>query len=95
MYKDNDFTFTVDNLLENIDKIGAWSSYGLAEEALQHYFPNEYDDETGKCPSTMEEVELMKSLGCNSWHDMIKKYHKEIGYKRKDGTFNKEVVNES
>lgn len=36
---------TSDNLIENIDKIGAWSIYGLANIALQHYFPFVYEDD--------------------------------------------------
>ena len=72
------FPFTPENLLSNLDKIGAWSSYGLASYALQHYFPEEYSEDG--YTSTEREVELLHKLGCNYWQDAIKKYHKEVGY---------------
>lgn len=85
------FIFTPENLIENIDKVGAWSSYGLAETALKHYFPEEYDEDD-HCP-TMKELELVGKLGCNSWHDVIIKYQKEVGYDAPNG-FNPKAVNE-
>lgn len=83
------FVFTPEDLLKNIHKLGGWSAYGLAREALMHYFPNEYDEE-GSC-DTQREVELLHKLGCKWWSDAIKKYHKEVGYK---GPFDPGVVNE-
>jgi len=71
--------FTPKNLIKNIKKLGAWSVYGLASEALQYYFPDEYD-EHDFCESKRE-VELLESLGCNYWQDVVIKYQKEIGYK--------------
>lgn len=82
------FKFTPDNLIDNLDKLGAWSMYGLASSALQHYFPEEYED--GYC-STLTEVKLLEKLGCDYWEDAIIKYHKEVGYK---GEFNPKAVNE-
>lgn len=72
--------FTLDNLIDNADKLGPWSSYGLASEALKHYFPEEYDEDAG-C-STQREVELVDKLGCKYWSDVVIKYHKEVGYKK-------------
>ena len=84
------FLFTSDNLIENIDKLGAWSAYGLASIALQHYFPDEYDEEDG-C-STAREGELLDKIDCKSWQDAIVKYQTEIGYDAVDG-FNPIAVN--
>lgn len=79
--------FTPKNLIENLDKLGGWSAYGLASQALQHYFPEAYRD--GFClPSN--EVELLPLIGCEYWQDVIIKYHKEVGYKY----LNHDVVNE-
>lgn len=89
------FVFTPDNLLENISKLGAWSSYGLASCALAHYFPDLYDIETGKCPEIKEEVELMYSIGCSNWHEIVIKFHKEVGYDYEGGSFNPDAVNEN
>jgi hypothetical protein len=83
-----EFIFTAENLLNNLDKLGGWSSYGLAIEALQHYFPNKYD-EFGDCDIDTE-LELMKKLECNNWQDIIIKYHKEVGYK----SFDPKAVNQ-
>ena len=78
--KTNDkFKFTPKNLIKNLDKLGAWSSYGLASSALQHYFPKEYSED--KYTSTQREVKLLEKLGCNYWQDVIIKYHTEVGYK--------------
>ncbi len=74
----SDFVFTSDNLIENIEKLGAWSAYGLASSALQHYFPNKYDVD-GNC-DTIKEVELCERLGCNTWQEVIIKYQMEVGY---------------
>lgn len=85
-----DIVFTTDNLIENIKYLGTWSAYGLATEALQHYYPESYDND-GYC-STEKEIELLKRLNCKSWHDIVVKYHKEVGYK---GKFNPDAVNQS
>ncbi len=85
------FQFTTDNLLANLDKLGAWSSYGLASSALLHWFPSEYD-ENDNC-DTNREIELMQSIGCNSWQDVVRKFHSEIGYKPEDGNFSPMAVN--
>ena len=86
------FQFTTDNLLANLDKLGTWSSYGLASSALMHWFPSEYD-ENDNC-DVNREIELMQSIGCNSWQDVIVKYHTEIGYQVEGGVFNPIAVNE-
>lgn len=84
--------FSPKNLLENISKLGTWSAYGLASEALQHYFPEEYDED-GYC-SVSREVELMNQLGLNNWSEVIIKFHSEIGYKCEGEFFNEKAVNE-
>lgn len=73
------FIFTPENLLENLDKLGAWSSYGLASSVLRHYFPDEYD--VDEYCSVEREIELLSKLDCEYWQDAIKKYHNEVGYK--------------
>ena len=85
------FLFTPENLLHNLERLGPWSAYGLASEALQHYFPDAYDED-GYC-DTCEEVKLLDKLGCQYWHDAIIKYHKEVGYVAPNG-FNPDAVNE-
>jgi hypothetical protein len=87
------FVFTPENLLANIDKIGAWSAYGLATEALRHYFPDEYDEDGNCYYGSPREAELLSKIGCSTWQDAIIKYQKEVGYVAPDG-FNTEVVNE-
>lgn len=82
---------TPENLIENIEKIGAWSIYGLATEALQYYFPREYDE--NDCCDTQREVQLLQELGFNCWQDVVIKYQKEVGYKVPDD-FNLAAVNE-
>ncbi len=59
--------------------IGGWSRYALAEIALPHYFPDKYNEEESS-PTIMVESEMIKEIGCQSWEDIIEKYHKEIGY---------------
>lgn len=85
-----EFVFTPENLLANIHKLGPWSCYGLASDALRHYFPEEYEDEDNQ-PSTLHECSLLEKLGCEYWQDAVVKYHKEVGYK---GAFNPVCVNE-
>ena len=87
---DEKFVFTPDNLIENLEKLGPWSCYGLASEALQHYFPEAYDNEE-RNPTVYEEIELMKKIDCEYWEDVIKKYHAEVGW---TGEFNPGWVNE-
>jgi len=89
MPKNKTFRFTPANLIANLDKLGAWSSYGLAETALKHYFPYEYDED-GYAPIETE-LRLMKELNCDNWQDAIIKYHNEVGYK---GRFNPKGVNQ-
>jgi hypothetical protein len=85
------FIFTPENLIENLDKLGPWSAYGLASEALRHYFPESYDED-GNC-EVSEEANLLEKLGCQYWHDVIIKYHKEVGYVAPNG-FDSRIVNE-
>ena len=82
------FIFTPDNLIANLDKLGGWSSYGLASIALQHYFPEEYDED-GNC-NINRELELMDKIECKTWDEAIIKYHSEVGYK---GEFDPGSVN--
>lgn len=85
------FLFTPENLLDNLEKLGPWSCYGLASEALKHYFPNSYNED-GYC-ETAEEAKLMGKIGCQYWEDVIVKYHKEVGYVAPNG-FDPLFVNE-
>lgn len=89
--KKEKFQFTPENLLDNLHKLGPWSSYHLASIALQHYFPDAYNEE-GNC-DIAEEVKLMDKLGCNCWADVIVKYHQEVGYVAPNG-FDPLCVNE-
>jgi hypothetical protein len=82
--------YTPENIIKNLDKIGPWSAYGLARIALKHYFPDEYDED-GECNVTRE-CELMDSLGCMYWHDLIRKFQNEVGYNAPDG-FDEGFVN--
>ncbi len=77
------------NLIKQLPNIGPWSTYGLASQALQHYFPEAYDED-GYC-ETYNEVQLLPLIGCEYWQDVVIKYHKEIGYKG----FNPIAVNEN
>jgi hypothetical protein len=81
--------FTPDNLIDNLDKLGPWSTYGLASEALKHYFPEVYDNEDNP-PSIHQEGHLVEEIGCKSWEDVIRKYHQEVGY---TGNFDPGIVN--
>jgi hypothetical protein len=92
---DKSFVFTPDNLIENIEKVGAWSSYALASVALQHYFPSEYD-ENGNCEKgVIREIELCDMLDCKYWHDVIIKFQNEVGYKvTNPNGFSPDFVNE-
>lgn len=85
------FNFTPENLLDNLSELGGWSAYGLAVEALMHYFPDEYN-ENGAC-EVEREIELTTKLGCMYWQDVIVKYHKEVGY-TKESFSNEECVNQ-
>jgi hypothetical protein len=85
------FQFTPKNLLTNLDKLGPWSAYGLAREALKYYYPSFYDLD-GHCEIS-KELELVKSLGCEDWDDVVAKYHKEVGYTAADGVFETGAVN--
>jgi hypothetical protein len=91
--RNDDFLFTPENIIENIDKVGPWSSYGLACIALAKYFPKEYNDRTGKCPDIYREIKLIEKLGCSTWHDVIVKFQTEIGYNAPNG-FNPKFVND-
>ena len=88
------FAFTSENLIANIDKLGPWSAYGMASSALAHYFTEKYDEEKGINPSVSEEVDLMQSLGIDNWHDLIIKYHNEVGYDDGGEGFNPLFINE-
>lgn len=86
-------TITTENLIENLPKLGGWSLFGLAEEALRHYFPEEFDEEEG-CEIDRI-IELMYELNCDNWAQVVEKYHTEVGYKPEGGVFNSKVVNEN
>lgn len=91
MTPESEFLFTPENLIENIDKLGAWSSYGLAEQAIEHYHPECLGMEG------MEKLNYISNLKCNGeenthWQDWIIKYQKEVGYNAPNG-FNPKCVN--
>lgn len=79
-------TFTPKNLIKNINKIGPWSLYGLAEQAIEHYYP-EYKRLSRNKPA--EGPGIMAKL-CDDWHGIVIRYQKEVGYKE----FRKGYVNE-
>jgi len=82
--------FTKENLIDNLENLGVWSSYGLATIALEYYFPKKYED--GKI-KTGDEAELLSEIGCKLWIDAVKKYHSEVGYT--DSQLNPDMVNEN
>ncbi len=84
--------FTPDNIINKIDKIGAWSAYGLARIALKHYYPDYKKEIEENDVAVRVEVELMEKLGCETWQDLIIKFQKEVGYNASD--FDDEFVNE-
>lgn len=75
---EKNFIFTPENLIDNIEKLGPWSAYGLAAEALRYYYPGSYDEDSG-CDIN-EEVRLLRDLGCESWDDLVVKFQNEVGY---------------
>lgn len=82
--------YTPENVIQNLENIGSWSTFYLAEIALKHYFPEEFD-KNGDC-SAGKLVMLNSKLGCDYWQDVIIKYQNEIGYDNSD--FIPEYVNE-
>jgi hypothetical protein len=82
-----DFVFTPDNLIDNLDRLGPWSTFALAEEAMLHYFPSlEFKD-------MVERISRMAAICCKyemCWQDMVLLYHLDKGYKN----FNPDYVNE-
>lgn len=87
------FIFTPGNLLANLHRIGAWSAYGLASSALQHYFPEAYEED--RSPEPEHEVAMAEKIGCSTWQDLIMKYHNEVGYQAGPAGFNPKAVNEN
>lgn len=87
------FIFTTYNLIDNLDKLGPWSSYGLASMALEHYFPG--IEELEGLELIEAECLCLEIMGFEYWDDVIKKYHTEIGYKPENGIFSPKFVNES
>lgn len=86
----SEFQFTPSNLIENIDKVGPWSAYGLAAIALKHYFPEDHPEDG---ISTEDQIKLIGKLGCETWHDVIIKFQNEVGYDAPNG-FNRVFVND-
>ena len=86
---------TPDNLIENIEKLGGWSLYGLASTALKHWFPNEYDED-GNCIAGLDrEIELCSKIGCDLWSDVVIKFQNEVGYNvTNPNGFSPDAVNE-
>ena len=77
---------TPKNLIKNIDRIGGWSLYSLAEIAIQHYYPKEWEEKVDEWESNTPQI---MSFLCNDWKGIVIKYQKEIGYKK----FSKDYVN--
>lgn len=76
-------TFTPENIVENLDKIGPWSMYYLAEIAFYHFFQDEMEPK-----DTVERLQFMADKG--DWPGMVKKYAAEVGYtKFKKGCVNR------
>lgn len=85
------FQFTPKNIIKNIDKIGPWSAYGLAVEAIEHYHPSV--KRIKDFQKKLEKQVYFSHKRGFSWHDWIIKYQKEVGYYAPKG-FNKSAVNE-
>lgn len=75
------------NLLENLDIIGGWSAYYLAEIAFRHYYP-----ELCSVSAINKQLDFLSDKPENSfnWDDWIIKYQTEVGYK---GPFSRDYVN--
>jgi hypothetical protein len=83
-----EFKFTPENLFDNLDRLGGWSMYALAEEAMFHYFPNlKRIKSPGKQIQRM--CEISNEYGMDWWIDWIILYHLDVGYKN----FNSDYVN--
>lgn len=85
------FKFTPKNLLDNIDRLGPWSCFALAEHAILHYFPR-----MKKIKGTAEQICKMAELSTKyemCWQDWIILYQLDIGYDAPNG-FNSDYVNE-
>lgn len=86
---------TPSNLIELLPRIGAWSTYCLAEEALLHYFPSLYmKNLLGQAVMPDECVSALIDMGLDSWQELIVKFHKEVGYTREGGEFDPVWINE-
>lgn len=77
---ETEFIFTPENLLENLKKLGPWSSFYLAEKSIEYYHPE------CKEMDMVKKIDYMASLKCKgkkntNWHDWIVRYQKEVGYK--------------
>lgn len=84
--------FTSENIIDNIEKIGPWSLYGLAEEAIHHYKPwIKYVQDPNK--KITYQINAMVKMGCNTWGEMVIKYQKEVGY-GDAREFNPDYINE-
>lgn len=87
--------YTPQELIDELPNIGPWSAYYLAEIALIHYFPEIKPKSEHDYIDVMILVEKLHELGCNYWHDVIKKYQEEVGYSPKGGVFCSSLVNEN
>jgi hypothetical protein len=93
--KNNDdcFQFTPDNLLDNLERIGPWSAYALAEVAIEHFHPSVKKYKNDPLKLIERQVHFCNKAGNFTWHDWIVKYQKEVGYNSPNG-FDKDFVNE-
>jgi hypothetical protein len=79
---------TAENLFENMDRLGPWSLYTLAEEAMFYYFPYlKRIKDPAKQIGRM--CEISNEYGIVTWMDWIILYHIDVGYKH----FNDDYVN--
>jgi hypothetical protein len=68
---------TTENLLDNLESLGPWSRFGLAEKAFKHYYPwysGLYE---------MNPVSAITAMATKEedWDKLIERYHKEEGYR--------------
>lgn len=90
---DDGFQFTPENLLDNIDRLGPWSLYALAETALEYYHPSLKRYAHDPLKLLERQMHFMEKDGMKYWSDVIIKFQKEVGYYAPDG-FNRSAVNE-
>jgi hypothetical protein len=90
MEKEN-FQFAPDNLLDNLNRLGPWSQFALAEEAIYYYYPR-----IKRMTNTIKQIQAMADLCLEYdmyWVDWIITFQMDKGYKRNAG-FSRDYINE-